>query len=66
MARAVYANSDVTLNLTGRVCREPRGYDLRDGRRAATQVERHADDRVQAFVELKRERESHRVSIACA
>ena len=56
MARAVYANADIDLTLTGEYVEERRGYDLRDGGSAGADVRRHPDDRVQTFVELKRER----------
>jgi hypothetical protein len=53
-ARAIYANTDVVLNLPGEYVWERRGFDVRDGFGSA-EVHVHPDPRVQALVELTRE-----------
>jgi hypothetical protein len=55
MARAIHANSSLTIDFQGKYIKEKRGYDLRSGQ-AGVSVYVHPDQRVQQFVELKRER----------
>ena len=55
-ARAIWANSlEAPLDLSGAYRKERRRHDLRSGAGPAVEVQAHADPRVQAVVEMKRE-----------
>lgn len=58
LARAVWDDDPVPLNLTGSYIKTVRGYRIRDGTKAGVEVYVHPDTRVQRVLELKRERES--------
>ena len=56
MARAVWCDANVALNLTGKFTTALRCHDMRNGQAQAVSVRVHADARVQALVEMSRER----------
>jgi hypothetical protein len=58
LARSVWDDDPVPLNLSGAYSKAPRGYRMRGGARVGVEVDIHQDPRVQRVLELKRERES--------
>ncbi len=57
MARALFSDDPEPLNLTGGYVKETRGIRMRDGSAVPVEVWVHPDPRVQALLELVRERE---------
>ncbi len=57
MARALFSDDPEPLNLTGRYVKETRGIRMRAGAAVPVEVWVHPDPRVQALLELIRERE---------
>ena len=58
LARSVWDDDPVPLNLPGSYAKAMRGYRLRGGERNGVEVDVHPDPRVQRVLELKRERET--------
>ncbi|OGS08273.1 MAG: hypothetical protein A2270_10605 [Elusimicrobia bacterium RIFOXYA12_FULL_51_18] len=58
MARSVWDDDPIPLNLPGEYSKAPRGYRMRGGTKLGVEVDIHPDPRVQRVLELKRERES--------